>query len=134
VIGPVDKSAGETGLKPVSPQPAVRTPPVPDGARVDKMAPPVVLPARSTTSQAIAGARVTPLCDRLVEAVRPTPMMKKPLRPLRLRLGLLRLADALSGLEIDSTDPLLKTAHRVLTEEQLRIEIVRHRLQMTLES
>ena len=134
MIGPVDKSARETGLKPVSPPREVRTPPVPDGTRADKVTAPLGAPPRSTSTEAIADARVTPLCDRLIEAVRPTPMMKQPLRPLRVRLGLLRLADAISGLDVDSADPLLKTAHRVLTEEQLRIEIVRHRLQMALES
>lgn len=73
------------------------------------------------------------LGERLIATLRPTSRIKKSLKPVGVRLSLLRVADAIEALDVTSADPLLKTAHRLLEEEQLRVEMVRHRLQMVLE-
>lgn len=73
------------------------------------------------------------LGKRLIDSLRPTSRIKASLKPIGVRLSLLRVADAIEALDVTATDPLLKTAHRLLEEEQLRVEIVRHRLQAILE-
>lgn len=120
-------------------------------AGIERAAPPAIAPPSGLQSPALRGplapgdqrrglpsfdpGRPPPvsLGEQLIEAIRPKRRVKTSFKPIRVRLSLLRLADALEGLDITANDPLLKTAHRLLAEEQLRVEMVRHRLQMVLE-
>ncbi len=73
------------------------------------------------------------LGEQLIEAIKPKSPSKRSAKPIGVRLSLSRVAHAIEILDVTSTDPLLKTAYRLLAEEQLRVEMMRHRLQMILE-
>lgn len=71
------------------------------------------------------------IAARLIEDLRPDFNRKLNHSPLRIRESLARLGQAIGRLEAGD-DQLLQTADHILSEEQLRVELLRERLQMIL--
>ena len=81
-----------------------------------------------------AGDRIAgTFSEQVVLAIRPMAKAHRSFRPAYLRASLSRLRSAIENLETVEQDPLLKTAHSILAEEQLRAELLSQRLQMILE-
>lgn len=73
-----------------------------------------------------------PLAKRLDELMRPILRGQIAYEPLRIKASLNRLGVAIAALD-RSEDQLLHTADLILAEEQLKVEILRDRLQGMLE-
>ncbi|MEM9438893.1 MAG: hypothetical protein AAGA73_00450 [Pseudomonadota bacterium] len=87
-------------------------------------------PGRSgSTKDSVSGS----LEERVIGAIRPMLKTQTHCRPVRLRASLARLQEAIHELDIIDDDPLMRTAYVLLAEEQLRVEMLRQRLQMVLE-
>lgn len=87
----------------------------------------------SGASDSRRGGVDSSLDARIIEAIRPMLHTQSHCRPVRLRASLTRLQEAIAELDVLDDDPLMKTAYTLLTEEQLRVEMLRQRLQMVLE-
>ncbi len=111
------------------------TPSVPELRRRSKLSDPAQVPPKGpdSMSDTIEDRAFESLSDQTINAIRPTLKTQNNCRPVRMRVSLERLKAAIADLDITQDDPLLKTAHLILAEEQLRVELLRQRLQMVLE-
>lgn len=135
MIQTVERSTTTTGIERTGPPASAPAIAPPSGLQKSELRGPLAPGDQRRGLPSFDPGRQSPvsLGEQLIEAIRPKRRVKTSFRPVRVRLSLLRLADAIEDLEITADDPLLKTAHRLLAEEQLMVEMVRHRLQMVLE-
>lgn len=114
------------------------TPSVPELRRRSKLSDPALVPPKDpkgagSASDAVEDRTFESLSDQTINAIRPTLKTQNNCRPVRMRVSLERLQAAIGELDTAQDDSLLKTAHLILAEERLRVELLRQRLQMVLE-